>query len=73
MHIKVAPKMNAISLNHLFPGRENSSTISSEHDTYMKLPPAILIKMTLTISDIPLNRIPMKVPIGVAAAKIKRN
>jgi hypothetical protein len=39
----------------------------------MKLPPAILIKMTLTISDIPLNRIPMKVPIGVAAAKIKRN
>lgn len=31
--IKTAPKIKANSLYHLLPGIENSSTVSSEHDT----------------------------------------
>ena len=39
----------------------------------MKLPPATLMKITLMMSLIPLSKIPIIVPKGVALANMQRN
>lgn len=65
--------MNDKSFHHLLPGNENSSTMSSEHATYTKVPPANEVKMISTKSDALPRRIPIVVPIGVAQAKMLMN
>lgn len=64
--IIVAPNKKAKYLIHLFPGNANSSTINSEQDTYMKVPPARLVKIITTIGDEDSNIIPNIQPKGVA-------
>ena len=71
--MKIAPIINASSFHHLFPGRENSSTISSEHDTYMKLPPDRLVKIIFTNIDASFSKMPIRVPKGVAKENSKIN
>jgi hypothetical protein len=68
-----APNRKAKSLNHLPPGNENSSVITSEHDIYKKVPPASEVKTITTISEECYRANPSETPIGVAKANINRS
>jgi len=62
----VAPTIYAKNLIHLFPGNENSSTITSEQDMYKNVPPAKLVNVILTSGDAVDRISPKAIPNGVA-------
>jgi 3-oxoacyl-[acyl-carrier-protein] synthase III len=66
-----APQINARSLNHLLPGKANSSTMTSEQAIYIKVPPAKHEKTISTIGGAYPSAIPKMMPKGVAQAKVK--
>jgi hypothetical protein len=66
----VAPNIYAKNFFHLCPGNENSSTITSEHEMYKKVPPARLVNVILTISDAVDKINPIAIPRGVANENI---
>ena len=52
---------------------ENSSTMTSEHAIYTKVPPAREEKIMSVSSDDPDTPIPIEIPRGVAKAKIPKS
>lgn len=69
--ITAAPNKYAANLIHLPPGIENSSTITSEHEMYKKVPPARLVNTTSTIAGAFPSKIPKVTPRGVANENMK--
>lgn len=71
--MKAIPMMYTKNFSFLFSGAENSSTMTSEHAMYMKVPAAKQLKMTSSSGELVETAQPTSTPIGVKMEKRNRS